>query len=120
MKDNESKSKVCSPTYLLMRSNPGASRFVGAGLFFVFIMALVVLGAGMVLMFIQSGIVPWIRNCILAALGGAVFLVIITMMMVDLLSSVDDSVQRMAEDIKKSEEHLYHLYLLEAKRRGKK
>ena len=116
MRDRRDYSRVtvCTPTYMATRKNPRASMFLGWILFVMFMMALALLGLGLIYVF-STPMRTIIKNIIIATFLSLIFLVLVMMFLVDVLSSIEDNTVELVDYSRKIEQNTYNLYVLLSK-----
>jgi hypothetical protein len=116
---NEKNSTICTPTFFLTRKFSSASSILGAIVFALFVLAILMLIVGLFYV-LTAGLTLLVRNACIIGLCILIYLCVLCLFLLDVLSSIDTNLSKVTKKLDKIEEISYNQFVItSAKKIGK-
>ncbi len=109
------RTTVCTPSFLLSRRSPGVSIIMGWAIFVMFITIVVFIFISMSKVVNSPDIPQTFKTVLIGLLSMGIFISMVSVFIVDTLTSLEEKHSQAVASLKKIEEHAYNQYQLQRK-----
>ena len=109
------RTTICTPSFILSRRSPGVSIFLGWVIFILFVTIVIFMFMAIIKIFGAHEIPRIARTLLIGVIAMGIFLLMVSLFIVDALTSQEEKQTQMLETLKRIEEHAYNQYQLSGK-----